>query len=101
MGRAFCPPLYYIVSMSDYVHMTDRELLLVVVERQKHHLDSHELLSGKVSRIEAKLIEDIEDRIRRLEADRFERKGMMKLWLFIIGLLSAISVSLSIYKFIN
>lgn len=87
--------------MTDYVHMSDRELLLVVVERQKHHLDSHELLSGKVSRIEAKLLEDIEDRIRRLEDDRSERKGMMKLWMFVIGLLSATSLSLSIFKFIS
>lgn len=87
--------------MTDYVHMTDRELLLVVVERQKHHLDSHELLSNKVSRIEAKLLEDIEDRIRRLEADRFERKGMMKLWITSIGILSAISIALSIYRYFN
>lgn len=79
--------------------MSDRELLLVVVERQKHHLDSHELLSSKVSRIEGKLLEDIEGRIRRLEADRQERKGMMKLWIFVIGLLSAVSIYLSIAKY--
>lgn len=85
--------------MNEYAGMSDRELLLVVVERQKHHLDSHDLLSGKVSRIEAKLLEDIESRIRRLENEQYERKGMMKLWLFVVGLLSAVSIYLSIMKF--
>lgn len=76
--------------------MSDRELLLVVVERQQHHLTSHTTLSEKVGRIEEKLIEDIEHRIRHLENDRYERRGMYKLWLFIIGLLSATSIFISI-----
>lgn len=85
----------------DYVHMSDRELLLVVVERQKHHLDSHELLSSKVSRIEAKLLEDIEGRIRRLENDQQQRRGMMRFWMLAVGVLSAISIYLSIVKHLN
>lgn len=76
--------------------MSDRELLLVVVERQKNHIDSHAHLSDKVTRIEEKLIEDIEHRIRNLENDKSERKGMYKLWMFIIGLLSATSILISI-----
>lgn len=76
--------------------MSDRELLLVVVERQKNHIDSHAALSEKVSRIEEKLIEDIENRIRNLENDRYERRGMYKLWMFLIGLLSASSIVISL-----
>lgn len=80
--------------------MSDRELLLVVVERQKNHIDSHETLAGKVTRIEEKLIEDIENRIRNLENDRYERRGMYKLWMFLIGLLSASSIVISIATFL-
>jgi hypothetical protein len=82
----------------DYGKMNDRELLLVVVERQKNHIDAHENLVNKVERIETKLIEDIENRIRYLENDRYERKGMYKLWLFFIGALSVISIGISLTK---
>jgi len=87
----------YICNM-DYGKMNDRELLLVVVERQKNHIDAHENLVNKVERIETKLIEDIENRIRYLENDRYERKGMYKLWLFFIGALSVISIGISLTK---
>lgn len=83
-------------AVQEYNGMSDRELLLVVVERQKNHMDSHSTLAEKVTRIEQKLIEDIENRIRNLENDRFERRGMFKLWMFLIGLLSASSIALSI-----
>jgi hypothetical protein len=81
--------------VKEYNGMSDRELLLVVVERQKNHLDSHVTLSEKVTRIEEKILEDIENRIRNLENDRFERRGMYKLWMFTIGLISAISIILT------
>jgi hypothetical protein len=86
--------------VKEYSGMSDRELLLVVVERQKNHIDSHEGLAQKVTRIEAKLIEDIENRIRNLENDRYERKGMYKLWMFLIGLLSATSIIISIATYL-
>jgi len=82
--------------VKEYNGMSDRELLLVVVERQKNHLDSHVTLSDKVTRIEEKILEDIENRIRNLENDRFERRGMYKLWMFTIGLISAISIILTL-----
>lgn len=82
----------------DYGKMNDRELLLVVVERQKNHIDAHDNLVNKVERIETKLIEDIENRIRHLENDRYERKGMYKLWLFFIGALSVVSIGISLFK---
>lgn len=83
--------------MEGYQGMSDRELLLVVVERQKNHIDSHVSLSEKVTRIEEKLLEDIENRIRNLENDKHTRKGMYQLWIFIIGLLSATSIVISIF----
>lgn len=86
--------------MEGYQGMSDRELLLVVIERQKNHIDSHVSLSEKVTRIEEKLLEDIENRIRNLENDRYERRGMYKLWMFIIGLLSASSIVISIATFL-
>jgi hypothetical protein len=84
--------------MSGYSTMSDRELLLVVVERQENHIEQHKLLANKVDRIETKLLEDIENRIRHLENDRYERRGMYKLWLFFIGLLSCLSIGISLLK---
>lgn len=78
--------------------MSDREILLVVVERQQNHIESHNALSEKVSRIEDKIIEDIENRVRILENDGNERKGMYKLWMFIIGSLSLVSILLNIFR---
>lgn len=77
--------------------MTDKELLLVLIERQENHLEHHKSLSLKVTRIEEKIIEDIENRIRMLENDTYERRGAYKFWLIIAGLLSATSMVVSVY----
>lgn len=83
-------------KMNSYSAMSDRELLLVVIERQENHIEQHKLLAGKVDKIEVKILEDIENRIRNLENETNERRGMYKLWMFIIGMLSAISIVISI-----
>lgn len=83
-------------KMNSYSAMSDRELLLVVIERQENHIEQHKLLASKVDKIEVKILEDIENRIRNLENETNERRGMYKLWMFIIGMLSAISIIISI-----
>ena len=82
--------------MNSYSAMSDRELLLVVIERQENQIEQHKDLSFKVNKIEEKILEDIENRIRNLENETNERRGMYKLWMFIIGMLSAISIIISI-----
>lgn len=82
--------------MNSYSAMSDRELLLVVIERQENQIEQHKDLSIKVNKIEEKILEDIENRIRNLENETNERRGMYKLWMFIIGMLSAISIIISI-----
>lgn len=84
------------IKVVNYSGMTDRELLLVVIEKQTNHIESHNVLSQKVTRIEEKILEDIENRIRNLENGSFERRGMYKLWLFTIGAISAISMIIAI-----
>lgn len=83
-------------KMNSYSAMSDRELLLVVIERQENQIEQHKDLSIKVNKIEEKILEDIENRIRNLENETNERRGMYKLWMFIIGMLSAISIIISI-----
>jgi hypothetical protein len=83
-------------KMNSYSAMSDRELLLVVIERQENQIEQHKDLSFKVNKIEEKILEDIENRIRNLENETNERRGMYKLWMFIIGMLSAISIIISI-----
>ena len=82
--------------MNSYSAMSDRELLLVVIERQENQIEQHKLLQEKVTKIEEKILEDIENRIRNLENETNERRGMYKLWMFIIGMLSATSIIISI-----
>ena len=82
--------------MNSYSAMSDRELLLVVIERQENQIEQHKDLSFKVNKIEEKILEDIENRIRNLENETNERRGIYKLWMFIIGMLSAISIIISI-----
>ena len=82
--------------MNQYSGMSDRELLLVVIERQENQIEQHKLLQEKVNKIEEKILEDIENRIRNLENETNERRGMYKLWMFIIGMLSATSIIISI-----
>ena len=83
-------------KMNSYSAMSDRELLLVVIERQENQIEQHKHLAIKVNKIEEKILEDIENRIRNLENETNERRGMYKLWMFIIGMLSAISIIISI-----
>jgi hypothetical protein len=83
-------------KMNSYSAMSDRELLLVVIERQENQIEQHKDLSFKVNKIEEKILEDIENRIRNLENETNERRGIYKLWMFIIGMLSAISIIISI-----
>jgi hypothetical protein len=83
-------------KMNSYSAMSDRELLLVVIERQENQIEQHKLLQEKVTKIEEKILEDIENRIRNLENETNERRGMYKLWMFIIGMLSATSIIISI-----
>lgn len=79
--------------------MTDRELLLVIAQKQDNHMEAHKSLSAKVTRIEEKIIEDIDNRLRLLENANFERKGMYKFWLLIIGAVTFINVILQLSKF--
>ena len=76
--------------------MSDRELLLVVVERQENQIETHKMLATKVDKIEEKILEDIENRIRLLENKNNEFKGAYKLWMLVIGIISALSLILNI-----
>jgi hypothetical protein len=80
-----------------YDNMSDKELLVVLVERQSNHLDQHRSLAAKVTRIEEKIIEDIENRVRLLENLDHERRGAYKFWLIIIGAVSMASMAVTIY----
>jgi len=80
-----------------YANMTEKELLLVLTERQENHLDQHRALAVKVARIEEKIIEDIENRVRLLENDANERRGMYKLWLITATAISMLSMVVAIY----
>lgn len=80
-----------------YANMTEKELLLVLTERQENHLDQHRALAVKVARIEEKIIEDIENRVRLLENDSNERRGMYKLWLITATTISMLSMVVAIY----
>jgi hypothetical protein len=81
-----------------YAEMQPRELLLVMIERQENHLEAHKSLSAKVTRIEEKIIEDIENRVRLLENETNQRRGMYKFWLMVVGFASFCSVLLGIYN---
>ena len=82
----------------NFNNLTDRELLLLIANNQENLLDQHKQLVAKVSNIESKIIEDIETRLRNLENDSYERRGAYKFWIFFIGLLSVLSMVLTIYK---
>jgi len=84
-----------------YAQMTEKELLLVLTERQENHLDQHRALAVKVARIEEKIIEDIENRVRLLENETSERRGMYKLWLIAVGAVSLLSMAVAIYTNLN
>lgn len=77
--------------------MTDRELLLVLVERQQQNISQLEVMGERVTRIEEKILADVETRVRNLEQDNYERRGMYKLWLFVVGSISMISLLVSIF----
>jgi len=83
-------------KISSYSAMSDRELLLVVVERQENQIETHKMLATKVDKIEEKILEDIENRIRLLENKNNEFKGAYKLWMLVIGIISALSLILNI-----
>ena len=80
----------------DYVNMKDRELLLVLVERTNTNISSLISMENKINRIEQKILEDVEIRVRSLENKENERNGMYKLWLFVVGLISIVSIGISI-----
>ena len=80
----------------DYVNMKDRELLLVLVERTNTNISSLISMENKINRIEQKILEDVEIRVRSLENKDNERNGMYKLWLFVVGLISLVSIVISI-----
>jgi hypothetical protein len=80
----------------DYVNMKDRELLLVLVERTNTNISSLISMENKINRIEQKILEDVEIRVRSLENKDNERNGMYKLWLFVVGLISIVSIGISI-----
>jgi len=84
-----------------YSEMQPRELLLVMIERQENHLEAHKSLTQKVTRIEEKIIQDIENRVRLLENDSHERRGMYKFWLIIVSVVSCASLLLTIYSHLN
>lgn len=80
-----------------YSDMSDREIIMIIAERQSHHLESQKSLVEKVEKIENKILEDVETRVRNLEDERLERRGMIKGWLAIVGLISLVSAAVSIY----
>lgn len=80
--------------------LTDRELLILLTERQGAHLESHKQLSMKVDKIETKILESMEERIRHLENAAFEKKGAYKFWILILGIISATSLILGISKYL-
>lgn len=86
------------MSISNYSAMTDRELLLVVIERQENQIETHKTLAIKVDKIEEKILEDIENRVRILENKNNEFKGAYRLWLFVIGIATLCSLALNIFS---
>ena len=80
----------------DYVNMKDRELLLVLVERTNTNISSLISMETKINRIEQKILEDVEIRVRSLENKENERNGMYKLWLVVVGAISVVSIAISI-----
>ena len=76
--------------------MSDRELLLVVIERQENQIETHKTLASKVDKIEEKILEDIENRIRILENKNNEFKGAYRLWMFVVTLITLVSLFFNI-----
>lgn len=86
------------MSISNYSSMSDRELLLVVIERQENQIETHRTLASKVDKIEEKILEDIENRIRILENKNNEFKGAYRLWMFVITLVTLVSLFFNIFS---
>lgn len=76
--------------------LSDRELLIMVLQKQDNHFQQHEALVKKVERIEEKIIEDIELRLRNLENEKNQRKGAYSFWLILLGAATLINTLLSI-----
>jgi hypothetical protein len=83
-------------KINSYSAMSDRELLLVVVERQENQIETHKTLATKVDKIEEKILEDIENRVRMLENKNNEFKGAYRLWMFVITLVTLVSLFFNI-----
>lgn len=83
-------------TSQNFGSLTDKELLIKIATVQDFQTEQHKQLNDKVTNIEQKIIEDIENRVRNLENDTYERRGMYKLWLFVLGLMSAISLFVSL-----
>jgi hypothetical protein len=83
-------------SASNFGGLTDKELLIKIATVQDFQTEQHKQLNDKVTNIEQKIIEDIENRVRNLENDTYERRGMYKLWLFVLGMISAASLLMGI-----
>jgi plasmid rolling circle replication initiator protein Rep len=75
---------------------SDRELLLMVLQKQDTHSTQHQSLVDKVERIEYKIIEDIENRVRLLENDKNKRKGAYQFWLIVVGVATFLNTVISI-----
>lgn len=73
--------------------MTDRELLLVIAERQQNHIEQHRELTTKVSHMERS--------VETLQRGSYERSGAYKAWLFIIGIATFISLVITIVTSIH
>jgi hypothetical protein len=78
--------------------LSDRELLILVVERQGSHLESHKQLSEKVGEIETKILDSFEKRLRAVEDAATEKRGAFKFWTFIIGIISVASLLVGLSK---
>lgn len=84
--------------MTDINAKTDRELLILLAERQAQHLDSHNKLTSKVDKIETKILESIEERVRHLENSAFEKRGAYKFWVLVVSVVSVTSLIIGIFK---
>lgn len=75
---------------------SDREILIMVLQNQKNHITQHESLIKKVERIEYRIIEDIENRVRKLEDEKNKRIGAHQFWLVLLGVVTLINLLMSI-----
>lgn len=86
------------MSVLGFQQLSDRELLLVIAEKQDSHLIQHKILADKVSNIEGKIIEDLENRLRKLEDEKNRRQGAYQFWLIVLGIATFANTMLAIYK---